>query len=139
MRWVQEQAGLFLCSVPFSFRFEMPSGQGWFPLLRYWRGSKSVFTVFLNAMVPCTCWAGMAECCVSECFLEAADPAGKGKWHTVSGPDLVPSSKQAWASRGLWGKEGQYWIKLVIDDTACKWLHWHICTWIQFFVSWKQT
>lgn len=49
----------------FRVRFNMPSRQGWFPLLKDWRCGKSVFTVVLNVMVSCTCWTGMAKCWVS--------------------------------------------------------------------------
>lgn len=62
----------------FPFRFEMPSRQDWFPLLRDGRGGKSVFTVVLNAIVSRTCWVGMAECWVNECFLDATDPVDRG-------------------------------------------------------------
>lgn len=75
----------------FPFTLEIPSRQGWFPLLRDWRGSKSVFAVILNAMVSYMSWAGMAERWVSGCFLVAVDPASKGRWEAVSMPDQVPS------------------------------------------------
>lgn len=56
-------------------------------------------------------------------FLEAADPVVRGKWHTVSMPNEVPSkhgTPGTWDAREL---EGLYWLKLVIGDTAYKWLH----------------
>lgn len=45
----------------------------------------------LNAVVSPKCWAGMAGCWVGEHVLEAAAPIDRGKWHTVSILNQVPS------------------------------------------------